>query len=136
MMSCTNFGVKIELKDPESFLLVKETLTRIGVASNKTKTLYQSAHILHKQGSYYICHFKELFKLDGKPSDISEDDLHRRNLIAKLLSDWNLLTINDPSDLTNIASLSSVKVLSFKEKDNWTLTSKYTIGNKGTYSRD
>ena len=135
MMSCTNFGVKIELKDPESFLLVKETLTRIGVASNKTKTLYQSAHILHKQGSYYICHFKELFKLDGKPSDISEDDLHRRNLIAKLLGDWNLLTIVDPFELV-IASLSSVKVLSFKEKDNWTLTSKYTIGNKGNYSRD
>ena len=136
MMGSTTFGVKIELKDPESFLLVKETLTRIGVASNKTKTLYQSAHILHKQGSYYICHFKELFKLDGKPSDISEDDLHRRNLIAKLLSDWNLLTINDLTDVANMASLSSVKVLSFKDKDSWTLTSKYTIGNKGTYSRD
>lgn len=135
MIEFTDFGVKIELKDPESFLLVKETLTRIGVASNRTKTLYQSAHILHKQGSYYICHFKELFKLDGKPSDISDEDIQRRNLIAKLLSDWNLLTIVDPFELV-IASLSSVKVLSFKEKDIWTLTSKYTIGNKVQYSKE
>lgn len=131
----SNFGIQIDLKDPSDFLLVKETLTRIGVASNKTKTLYQSAHILHKQGSYYICHFKELFKLDGKPSSISEDDIHRRNLIAKLLSDWNLLVINSPIELVT-ASLSSVKVLSFKEKDSWVLTSKYTIGNKEHYSKD
>lgn len=125
-----NFGIKVSLKDPESFLLVKETLTRIGVPSNRTKTLYQSAHILHKQGEYYICHFKEMFKLDHKPSDISEEDLKRRNLIAKLLEDWGLVTIFDRSNLTNLAPLSSVKILSFKDKDEWQLVAKYTIGNK------
>lgn len=125
-----NFGIKVSLKDPESFLLVKETLTRIGVPSNRTKTLYQSAHILHKQGEYYICHFKEMFKLDYKPSDISEEDLKRRNLIAKLLEDWGLVTIFDRSNLTNLAPLSSVKILSFKDKDEWQLVAKYTIGNK------
>src|ERR1035437_6503900 len=112
MMGSTTFGVKIELKDPESFLLVKETLTRIGVSSNKTKTLYQSAHILHKQGRYFICHFKEMFKLDGKPSDISEEDLSRRNLIATLLEDWGLVKVLDIEKLAMIAPMSSVKILS------------------------
>lgn len=126
----TEFGVKITLKDPESFLLVKETLTRIGVPSNKTKTLYQSAHILHKQGVYYICHFKEMFKLDGKPSDISEEDLSRRNLIAKLLEDWGLVKVVDVEKLAMISSLSSVKILSYKDKEEWQLIAKYTIGTK------
>lgn len=126
-----NFGIKIALKDPESFLLVKETLTRLGVASNTTKTLYQSAHILHKQGEYYICHFKEMFKLDGKPSDISEEDLSRRNLIAKLLEDWGLIRVLDVEKLAMVSSMSSVKILSFKDKETWQLVAKYTIGNRG-----
>jgi hypothetical protein len=131
-----NFGIKIELKDPESFLLVKETLTRVGVASNKTTTLYQSAHILHKQGEYYICHFKEMFKLDGKPSNISEEDLSRRNLIAKLLEDWGLIKVIDIEKLAMLSPMSSVKILSFKDKDTWSLVSKYTIGNKKGYNYD
>lgn len=125
-----DFGVKISLKNPESFLLVKETLTRVGVPSNKTKTLYQSAHILHKQGEYYICHFKEMFRLDGKPSDISEEDFGRRNLIAKLLEDWGLVTVIDKEKLASVSPLSSVKILSYKDKENWQLIAKYTIGNK------
>lgn len=125
-----DFGVKITLKDPESFLLVKETLTRIGVASNKTKTLYQSAHILHKQGEYYICHFKEMFKLDGKTSDISDEDLNRRNLIAKLLEDWGLVKVVEKEKLADVSPVSSVKILSFKDKDQWNLVAKYTIGTK------
>lgn len=125
-----DFGVKITLKDPESFLLVKETLTRIGVASNKTKTIYQSAHILHKQGEYYICHFKEMFKLDGKTSDISDEDLSRRNLIAKLLEDWGLVKVVEKEKLADVSPMSSVKILSFKDKDQWNLVAKYTIGTK------
>lgn len=125
-----DFGVKITLKDPESFLLVKETLMRVGVASNKTKTLYQSAHILHKQGEYYICHFKEMFKLDGKPSDISEEDLGRRNLIAKLLEDWGLVKVVDREKLAMLSLMSSVKILSYKDKEQWNLVAKYTIGTK------
>jgi hypothetical protein len=132
-MNMSEFGVQIDLKNPSDFLLVKETLTRIGVASNKTKTLYQSVHLLHKQGLYYICHFKELFKLDGKPADISDDDIKRRNLVVKLLKDWNLITLIDETCLQNLASLSSVKVLSFKDKDSWILEAKYTIGNKTNY---
>jgi len=131
-----NFGIRISLKDPESFLLVKETLTRVGVASNKTTTLYQSAHILHKQGEYYICHFKEMFKLDGKPSDISEEDLSRRNLIAKLLEDWGLVTVLDSEKLAMLSPMSAVKILSFKDKETWQLVAKYTIGNKGRYTHD
>jgi len=125
-----NFGIKITLKDPESFLLVKETLTRLGVPSNRTKTLYQSAHILHKQGVYYICHFKEMFKLDHKHSDISEEDLQRRNLIAKLLEDWGLIKVIDEKDITDVAPLSAVKILSFKDKNEWQLVAKYTIGSR------
>lgn len=125
------FGVRISLKDPESFLLVKETLTRIGVISNRTKTLYQSTHILHKQGEYYICHFKELFALDGKSTNISNEDYGRRNLIAKLLQDWGLVKVEDPTMLIDtLAPLSSVKILNFRDKNDWTLCSKYTIGNK------
>ena len=124
-------GVKISLKTPSDFLLVKESLTRIGVVSNKTKTLYQSAHVLHKQGNYYIIHFKELFLLDGKTSNISEEDYGRRNLIAKLLQDWGLLTVLEPEKIAKQAPLSSIKILNFKEKDNWVLTAKYTLGNKG-----
>src|SRR3972149_3234948 len=117
-------GVKISLKTPSDFLLVKESLTRIGVVSNKTKTLYQSAHVLHKQGNYYIIHFKELFLLDGKTSNISEEDYGRRNLIAKLLQDWGLLAVLEPEKIEKQAPLSSIKILNFKEKDNWVLTAK------------
>ena len=124
-------GVKISLKTPSDFLLVKESLTRIGVVSNKTKTLYQSAHVLHKQGNYYIIHFKELFLLDGKTSNISEEDYGRRNLIAKLLQDWGLLTVLESEKIKNQAPLSSIKILNFKDKENWALVAKYTIGNKG-----
>ena len=123
-----NFGVEIKLETPESFLLVKETLTRIGVSSNKTKTLYQSAHILHKQGRYFICHFKNMFILDGKFADISEEDICRRNLIAKLLEDWGMITVLDVEKLSMIAPMSSVKILSYKDKEIWTLVPKYTIG--------
>lgn len=125
-----NIGVQIELKHPEDFLLVKESLTRIGIALNKTKTLYQTAHILHKRGKYYICHFKELFTLDGKPSSISEEDIERRNLIASLLSDWGLVVIKNPSEVEKKLPLHSVKILSFKEKHEWQLVSKYTLGEK------
>lgn len=125
-----NFGIKISLYNPEGFLLVKETLTRIGVASNRSKTLYQSAHILHKQNEYFICHFKDMFVLDGKSSDISDEDIARRNLIAKLLQDWKLITIINPEQLAVCAPISAVKILSHKEKEQWQLVSKYTIGNK------
>ncbi len=123
-----DIGIEIEIEKPDSFLLIKESLTRIGIPSNKNKTLYQTAHILHKRGKYYICHFKELFTLDGKPSDISEDDLERRNLIASLLQDWKLLKIIDV--LGNKSDINSVKILSFKEKDHWQLVSKYTLGDR------
>ena len=123
-------GVQIELDHPEDFLLVKESLTRIGVASKKSKTLYQTAHILHKRGKYYICHFKELFTLDGKPSTITAEDLERRNLIVSLLNDWELLTILEPSKIESKAPVHSVKILSFKDKNDWVLESKYTLGLK------
>ena len=121
-------GVKISLKTPSDFLLVKESLTRMGVVSNKTKTLYQSAHVLHKQGNYYIIHFKELFLLDGKTSNISEEDYGRRNLIAKLLQDWGLVTVLEPEKIVKLSPISSIKILNFKDKDNWVLTAKYTLG--------
>lgn len=124
------YGIKISLKDPESFLLIKETLTRVGVASNKTSTLFQSCHILHKKGEYFIVHFKELFLLDGKPSDISEEDFSRRNLIVKLLEDWGLVTVIEPERIAMLAPMSSVKILSFKDKEKWTMVAKYTIGTK------
>lgn len=122
-------GVLIELEHPEDFLLVKESLTRIGVASKKTQTLYQSAHILHKRGKYYICHFKELFTLDGKTSTITEDDISRRNLIASLLQDWGLITILS-ENLSENAPIHSIKIIAFKDKGAWELQSKYSLGNK------
>ena len=124
--------VEVSLKDPDDFLKVKETLTRIGVASRKDQTLYQSCHILHKQGRYFIVHFKELFALDGKPTDISENDLSRRNAIAKLLQDWGLVTIIDMKKVEEPEPIfiSQIKILSHKDKDDWQLVPKYNIGNK------
>lgn len=125
-----DFGINITLKTPESFLVVKETLTRLGVASNKTKTLYQSCHILHKQSEYYICHFKELFMLDGKRSDISEEDYGRRNLITKLLCDWGLVTLTAATKIPdNMILMHSLKIISHRDKEKWQLVPKYNIGN-------
>lgn len=130
-MNLIDSFVEIKLGEEEGFLKVRETLTRIGVASRKDKTLYQSCHILHKQGRYYIVHFKELFALDGKPSNFSDEDKGRRNAIAKLLQDWDLIRIvstdqaNDP-----IAPMSQIKILPHKEKNEWTLITKYNIGKK------
>lgn len=121
---------EVRLKQPDDFLKVRETLTRIGVASRSEKKLYQSCHILHKQGKYYIVHFKELFLLDGKHSDFSENDLQRRNRITKLLSDWGLVEIADENCIENIASVSQIKILPHKEKNEWTLVPKYSIGSK------
>ena len=120
--------VECTLENPDDFLKVRETLTRIGVASRKDKTLYQSCHILHKQGRYYIVHFKELFALDGKPANISINDIERRNTIAKLLSDWDLVELIGISEPQ--APLSQIKVLSYREKDEWILETKYNIGKK------
>jgi hypothetical protein len=122
-------GVRVNLESPETFLLVKESLTRIGVASRKDKKLYQSVHLLHKRGEYFLCHFKELFILDGKQSSFSEEDRLRRNLIAFLLNDWGLVSIVNMGDVEERAAAGTVKVLSFKDKENWTLSSKYTLGN-------
>jgi hypothetical protein len=121
--------LEVTLNEPDDFLKVRETLTRIGVASRKDKKLYQSCHILHKQGRYFIVHFKELFVLDGKPSTITENDIQRRNTIAILLSDWGLLTINNNEQAKDRAPLRQIKVLSFKERDEWELCPKYNIGN-------
>lgn len=126
-------GIEISLEDEDAFLKVRETLTRIGVSSRKEKVLYQSCHILHKQGRYVILHFKELFALDGKPSTISENDIQRRNAIVNLLEDWGLLKIlKDEKEKIkeNIAPLHQIKIISFKEKNDWELVSKYTIGKK------
>lgn len=123
--------IEVKLKEDDDFLKIRETLTRIGVASRKDKTIYQSCHILHKQGKYYIVHFKELFALDGKPSNFDESDIGRRNAITKLLAEWGLVDIisvdnvNDP-----IAPMSQIKILPYREKDDWTLTAKYNIGKK------
>jgi hypothetical protein len=128
--------VEVTLDEKDDFLKVRETLTRIGVASKKDRILYQSCHILHKQGRYYIVHFKELFALDGKPTDISENDLSRRNAIAKLLSDWGLVKLVNIKQIETPAPifLSQIKILSHKEKDDWELTAKYSIGKKpGAY---
>jgi hypothetical protein len=128
--------VEVTLGEKDDFLKVRETLTRIGVASKKDRILYQSCHILHKQGRYYIVHFKELFALDGKPSDISENDLSRRNAIAKLLEDWGLVKIinRDKAENPPPIFLSQIKILSHKEKDDWELVPKYNIGKKpGAY---
>ena len=118
------------LKEPDDFLKVRETLTRIGVASRKDKKLFQSCHILHKQGRYFIVHFKELFALDGKHSNLSDNDIERRNTIAQLLSDWGLISIINPDNAKNKAPLSQIKVISFKDKGNWSLETKYNIGKK------
>ena len=122
--------VEVTLSEPDDFLKVRETLTRIGVASRKEKKIYQSCHILHKQGKYYIVHFKELFALDGKNTNFSSNDLQRRNRIAKLLSDWGLISVVDADKISELAPLNQIKVLSFKDKSDWTLESKYNIGRK------
>ena len=124
--------VEVVLGEPDDFLKVRETLTRIGVASRKEKKIYQSCHILHKQGKYYIVHFKELFALDGKNTNLSLNDVQRRNRIIQLLSDWGLITVVDTSKIEDLAPLNQIKVLSFKEKNDWTLESKYNIGRKKT----
>ena len=122
--------VEVSLAQPDDFLKVRETLTRIGVASRKEKKIYQSCHILHKQGRYYIVHFKELFALDGKHTNLSLNDVQRRNRIIQLLSDWGLITVVTPEKIVDVAPLNQIKVLAFKEKDEWTLESKYNIGRK------
>ena len=122
--------LEVLLVQPDDFLKVRETLTRIGVASRKDKILYQSCHILHKQGKYYIVHFKELFALDGKQADLSGNDLERRNTIAKLLSDWGLVKIIDATKFTELAPLSQIKVIAHKDKHEWDLQTKYNIGKK------
>ena len=121
--------LEVGLKEPDDFLKVRETLSRIGVASRKNKTLFQSCHILHKQGKYYIVHFKELFALDGKDTNISENDIARRNTIANLLTDWGLVKVIKESNV-EAAPLSQIKVISFKEKNEWSLETKYNIGKK------
>ena len=120
--------LEIVLKEPDDFLKVRETLSRIGVASRKDRKLYQSCHILHKQGKYYLVHFKELFALDGKETNLSENDIARRNTIGKLLSDWGLVTLKGEVD--PVAPLSQIKIISFKEKNEWILETKYNIGKK------
>ena len=122
--------VEVQLGAPDDFLKVRETLTRIGVASRKEKKLYQSCHILHKQGRYYIVHFKELFALDGKHANLTSNDVQRRNRITQLLSDWGLIEVVNTDSIGDIAPLNQIKVLSFKEKDEWTLETKYNIGKK------
>ena len=123
--------VEVKLKEDEDFLKIRETLTRIGVASRKDKTLFQSCHILHKQGRYYITHFKELFSMDGKPSNFTEDDISRRNSIANLLAEWGLVELVNPEKTKEpVSPLSQIKVLPHKEKDEWNLAAKYNIGKK------
>ena len=123
--------VECILKEPDDFLKVRETLTRIGVASRKDKILYQSCHILHKQGRYFIVHFKELFALDGKPTNFSENDQARRNTIANLLAEWGLIKLINPEEISElVVPLNQLKILAFKEKDLWELTAKYNIGSK------
>lgn len=123
--------IEVALVEQDDFLKVRETLTRIGVSSRKEKVLYQSCHILHKKGNYYLVHFKEMFALDGKPSNISENDLQRRNAIAKLLEEWGLITILNPQLMVdNIAPIHQIKIISYREKDDWELVSKYNMGKK------
>jgi len=121
--------LEVRINEPDDFLKVRETLTRIGVASRKDNKLFQSCHILHKQGRYFIVHFKELFMLDGKPSNLLENDIQRRNTIATLLSDWGLIDVIDTEQAKNIAPLRQIKVISFKDKHKWELCPKYNIGN-------
>ena len=122
--------LEVTLNEPDDFLKVRETLTRIGVASRKDNKLYQSCHILHKQGRYFIVHFKELFLLDGKKSNLEENDVARRNTIATLMSDWGLILIDDRKKAEPLAPLRQIKIIPFKEKNNWELCPKYNIGNK------
>ena len=122
--------VEITLNEPDDFLKVRETLTRIGVASRKEKKIYQSCHILHKQGKYYLVHFKELFALDGKRANLTINDVQRRNRIAQLLADWGLISITDLQKIQDIAPLNQIKVLSYKDKGDWILETKYNIGAK------
>ena len=122
--------VEVVLNEPDDFQKVSETLTRIGVASRKERKIYQSCHILHKQGKYYIVHFKELFALDGKKTNLSLNDIQRRNRIIQLLSDWGLISIVNKDAISDLAPLNQIKVLAFKEKNDWTLESKYNIGRK------
>jgi 2-polyprenyl-6-methoxyphenol hydroxylase-like FAD-dependent oxidoreductase len=122
--------VEVSLSEPDDFLKVRETLTRIGVASRKEKKIYQSCHILHKQGRYYLVHFKELFALDGKHANLTLNDVQRRNRIVQLIADWGLVTILNPEKITDIAPLNQIKVLAYKEKDEWILETKYNIGAK------
>ena len=130
MADINNF-IEVTLGEQDDFLKVRETLTRIGVSSRKEKVLYQSCHILHKQGRYYIVHFKELFALDGKETNLSENDIARRNTIVNLLEEWELVKILDPSKTVDpVASLNQIKIISFKEKNDWELTVKYNIGKK------
>jgi hypothetical protein len=124
------FPLEIKLANPDDFLKVRETLTRIGVASRRDNTLFQSCHILHKQGHYFVVHFKELFALDGKQVDLSRNDIQRRNSIAKLLADWGLITVIDPDKYTDQAPLSQIKILNYDEKNQWNLQAKYNIGKK------
>ena len=126
----TDQMIEITLNEPDDFPKVRETLTRIGVASRKEKKIYQSCHILHKQGRYYIVHFKELFALDGKHANLTQNDVQRRNRIIQLLSDWGLITIMNVSKITDIAPLNQIKVLAYKEKHEWILETKYNIGKK------
>ena len=122
--------IEITLNEPDDFLKVRETLTRIGVASRKEKKIYQSCHILHKQGRYYIVHFKELFALDGKHANLTVNDVQRRNRIIQLLCDWGLVSVIEPEKVTDIAPLNQIKVLAYKEKHEWVLETKYNIGKK------
>jgi|TARA_B100002052_G_scaffold129416_1_gene118720 hypothetical protein len=124
-----NNMLEVTLNEPDDFLKIRETLTRIGVASRKDNKLYQSCHILHKQGRYFIVHFKELFLLDGKKSNLEENDVARRNTIATLMSDWGLLTVDNKNNLNPIAPLRQIKIISYKDKEQWELCPKYNIGN-------
>ena len=126
--------LEVTLKQPDDFLKIRETLSRIGVASRKDKTLFQSCHILHKQGKYYIVHFKELFALDGKPTNISENDIERRNTIANLLHEWELVKLVTPEKAQPTVPIRQLKILPFGEKDEWDLQAKYSIGNVGIKS--
>ena len=122
--------IEVTLNEPDAFLKVRETLTRIGVASRKEKKIYQSSHILHKQGRYFIVHFKELFALDGKHANLTQNEVQRRNRIVQLLSDWGLVTVLNADKITDIAPLNQIKVLAYKEKNEWILETKYNIGKK------
>ena len=131
-----NSMLEVSLNEPDDFLKIRETLTRIGVASRKDQKLFQSCHILHKQGRYFIVHFKELFLLDGKPSSLLENDVQRRNTIATLLADWGLVTIMKPESSKDLAPLRQIKVIPFKEKTQWELCPKYNIGNSNNGAKN